>query len=135
MLGVVEIGFALMIAARAFSPHISASGSIDATGLFAVTLTFLWLLLAALVCVAALVASGGLAVRWYSRAHVEAQLALRGRGVFFSRTPDGAWWRLRLRPCRRLLEDRGGWVTCRQTARSGSCLRRVGPDHVRARWR
>jgi len=42
---------------------------------------------------------------------MEVQLAIRGRGLFFSRTPDGTWWRLRLRPrpCRDACEDRAGW--------------------------
>jgi hypothetical protein len=59
--------------------------------------------------VAALAESGVLRVRRYSRVHVEGRLAVAGRGLFFSRTPDGVWWRLRLRPCRRVLEDRNGW--------------------------
>lgn len=33
----------------------------------------------------------------YSRAHIVGRVALGGRGLFFSRTPDGTWWRLRLR--------------------------------------
>lgn len=36
-------------------------------------------------------------LRRYSRCHVVAEVALRGRGLFYSRTPDGTWWRLRLR--------------------------------------
>lgn len=40
-------------------------------------------------------------VRRYSRVHLEGHVALHGRGVFFSRTPDGFWWRLRLRARRR----------------------------------
>ena len=59
--------------------------------------------------VIALAASGALMVRRYSASHVVAQLAIAGRGLYFSRTPDGAWWRLRLRPCRRVYEDRSGW--------------------------
>ena len=39
----------------------------------------------------------GLRVRRYSRVHVVAQLTFGGRGLYFSRTPDGIWWRLRLR--------------------------------------
>ncbi len=68
-----------------------------------------WLLLALLIVFAVLIATGGLRVRRYSGSHVVAQLAVRGRGLYFSRTADGAWWRLRLRPCRRVCEDRGGW--------------------------
>ena len=59
--------------------------------------------------VAGLVATGVLRVRRYSRHHVTARLAVARRGVFFSRTPDGVWWRLRLRPCDRRCEDRSGW--------------------------
>ena len=64
------------------------------------------LLLATLVVLAG---TGGLSIRRYSRSHVVAQLAIAGRGIYFSHTPDGAWWRLRLRPCRRVCEDRSGW--------------------------
>jgi hypothetical protein len=67
------------------------------------------LLLVAFVAVIVLTASGGLTVKRYSGAHLVAQLAGRGRGLYFSRTPDGVWWRLRLRPCRRVCEDRWGW--------------------------
>lgn len=70
----------------------------------------LWLLTVA-VAVAALfgLAVCGLSVRRYSPSHVVAQLAIAGRGVYFSRTADGTWWRLRLRPCGRSCEDRSGW--------------------------
>ena len=64
------------------------------------------LIFAALIVLAA---TGGLSVRHYSATHVAAQLAFSGRGLYFSRTPDGAWWRFRLRPCRRTCEDRSGW--------------------------
>ena len=50
-----------------------------------------------LATVAALVGSGVLRVRRYSVAHLEGRLAVAGRGLFFSRTPDGIWWRVRLR--------------------------------------
>jgi hypothetical protein len=69
----------------------------------------LWLLPASLLAFAVLTVSGGLSVRRYPSSHVVAQLAVAGRGLYFSRTADGAWWRLRLRPCRRVCEDRGGW--------------------------
>jgi hypothetical protein len=36
-------------------------------------------------------------VHRYSRSHVVGEVAVRGRGLFFSRTPDGTWWKLRLR--------------------------------------
>jgi hypothetical protein len=39
----------------------------------------------------------GLRVRRYSRGHVVAELTVRGRGLYYSRTPDGIWWRIRLR--------------------------------------
>jgi hypothetical protein len=68
-----------------------------------------WLLVAAFACLAMLVATGGLRMRRYSGSHLVAHLAVRGRGIYFSRTPDGSWWRLRLRPCRSMCEDRGDW--------------------------
>jgi hypothetical protein len=66
-------------------------------------------ILGPLVVVAALAGSGVLRVDRYSPARVDGRLAIAGRGLFFSRTPDGVWWRLRLRHCRRMLEDRNGW--------------------------
>ena len=69
----------------------------------------LWLLSASLLAFVVLTVTGGLSARRYSSRHVVAQLAVGGRGLFFSRTPDGVLWRLRLRPCRRVCEDRGGW--------------------------
>ena len=69
----------------------------------------LWLLMALLLAFAVLAATGGLRVRRYSSSHVVARLAVRGRGLYFSRTADGACWRLRLRPCRRVCEDRSEW--------------------------
>jgi hypothetical protein len=56
-----------------------------------------------------LAAMGALSLRRYSATHVAAHLAIAGRGLYFSRTPDGAWWRLRLRACPRTCEDRSGW--------------------------
>ena len=67
------------------------------------------LLLFVLAALLALAATGGLRVRRYSQSHVDAQFAIAGRGLYFTRTPDGVWWRLRLRPCRRVYEDRSGW--------------------------
>jgi len=64
------------------------------------------LVLATLVVLAG---TGGLSVRRHSRSHVVAQFAIAGRGIYFSRTADGTWWRLRMRPCRRVCEDRSGW--------------------------
>ena len=62
-----------------------------------------------LAAIAALCGSGVLRLHRYSPVHVDGRLAVAGRGLFFSRTPDGVWWRLRLRPCRGVLEDRDGW--------------------------
>ena len=64
------------------------------------------LVLTALVVLAG---TGGLSIRRYSATHVAAQLGIASRGLYFSRTADGAWWRLRLRPCRRVREDRSEW--------------------------
>jgi hypothetical protein len=58
-----------------------------------VVLAGLVILLAGLVILLAV----GLRVRRYSPTHIVAQLTVRGRGLYFSRTPDGTWWRLRLR--------------------------------------
>jgi hypothetical protein len=58
---------------------------------------------------ATLVATGGLAVRRYSGTHLVGHLVVAGRGLYFSRTADGTWWQLRLRPCGRICEDRGSW--------------------------
>ena len=49
-------------------------------------------------CVLLLLASA-LRVRRYSRGHVAMRLTIVGRGLYFSRTPDGIWCRLRLRRC------------------------------------
>jgi hypothetical protein len=69
-----------------------------------------WLLLVVvLLTPTALVLTGALRVRRHSRGHVVGCLAVRGRGVFFSRTPDGDWWKVRLRG--RSCGLGGGWVT------------------------
>jgi hypothetical protein len=65
----------------------------------------LWLLSASLLAFAVLTATGGLSVQ-RNGCHVVAQLAVGGRGLYFNRTPDGVWWRLRLR--RRACGHRGG---------------------------
>jgi hypothetical protein len=41
--------------------------------------------------------AGGLRVRRFSPGHITARLTVAGRGLYFSRTPDGDWWALRLR--------------------------------------
>lgn len=84
-------------------------------------------ILGPLVVAAALVGSGALRVHRYSPAHVDGRLAVGGRGLFFSRTPDGLWWRLRLRPCRRLLEDRSGWDEPRPDGGVREPRRPLGP--------
>ena len=73
------------------------------------TLMLFWVAVAACVSFAVLVATGGLSVRRYSGSHLVAHLAVAGRGLYISRTPDGLWWRVRLRPRRRRCEDRSGW--------------------------
>jgi hypothetical protein len=45
----------------------------------------------------AILLGAGLRVRRRGPGHVVAQLTLAGRGLYFSRTPDGDWWKLRLR--------------------------------------
>ena len=49
-----------------------------------------------------LAAANAVSVRRYSPSHIVGRVALGGRGLFFSRTPDGTWWKLRLhaRRCR-----------------------------------
>lgn len=59
--------------------------------------------------VAAAASTGGMRLRRYSASRVDAQLTIGGRGFYFSRTPDGAWWRFRLRPRRCAYEDRSDW--------------------------
>jgi hypothetical protein len=60
----------------------------------------IWLLVAVLTAVTVLAVTGVLEVRRFSRTHLTAKLAIRRRGIFISRTPDGTWWRVRLRPAR-----------------------------------
>jgi hypothetical protein len=46
---------------------------------------------------AGLILADAVSVRRYSRGHIAGEIALGGRGLFFSRTPDGTWWSVRLR--------------------------------------
>lgn len=46
-------------------------------------------------------------IRRYSKSHVVVELTIAGRGLYFNRTPDGAWWRLRLRD--RRCPDPSSW--------------------------
>src|SRR5215207_8846793 len=62
----------------------------------------------------ALVLSGVVRIHRYSPAHVDGRLAVAGRGLFFSRTPDGVWWRVRVRRA-------DGW--CSRTERAGASRR------------
>jgi hypothetical protein len=55
----------------------------------------LWLVIAAGFVVVVL-AAHAVTVRRFSHSHVVGELTVAGRGLFFSRTPDGLWWRLRL---------------------------------------
>jgi hypothetical protein len=56
----------------------------------------LWLMVAA-GFVAGVVAAHAVTVRRDSPSHVVGEVSVAGRGLFFSRTPDGIWWRVRLR--------------------------------------
>jgi hypothetical protein len=67
-----------------------------------------WVLVGTFAVVLVLVATGGIAVRRRSASHVVAHLAVRGRGLYFRWTPDGACWQLRLRRSGRGCEGRGG---------------------------
>lgn len=42
-------------------------------------------------------AANAVSVRRCSPSHIVGRVALGGRGLFFDRTPDGTWWKLRLR--------------------------------------
>ena len=98
-------------------------------GLILASVTLLLMVSAALAATVAVVAgTGGIHFRRYSTAHIEAQLTIAGRGLYFSRTPDGAWWRLRLRPCRRVCEDRSGWGEPPFDAGVREPRRPLGPD-------
>jgi hypothetical protein len=56
----------------------------------------LWLMLVT-GFVVGVVAAHAATVRRYPPSHVVGEVSLAGRGLFFSRTPDGIWWRVRLR--------------------------------------
>jgi len=89
-----------------------------------------WLLAAVVVSaalVAVLAARGGFAVRRYSGNHVVAHLAVRGRGLYYSRTPDGTWWRLRIRTGHRSCEETGGWGEPPPDSAVREPLRPLGP--------
>jgi len=54
-----------------------------------------WLVIALLLLAVAITAT--LRARRFSGTHLVAEITLAGRGVYFSRTADGVWWKLRLR--------------------------------------
>ena len=56
----------------------------------------LWLAVAG-AFVAGIILANTVRVRRYSRRHITGEFAVGGRGLFFSRTPDGTWWSVRLR--------------------------------------
>jgi hypothetical protein len=66
----------------------------------------LWLMTAA-GFVVGVVAAHAVTVRRYSPSHVVGEVSVASRGLFFSRTPDGIWWRVRLR-ARRCTDDLSG---------------------------
>jgi hypothetical protein len=68
----------------------------------------LWLAVAAAFVLGVCIANA-VSVRRYSPTHVVGEVALGGRGLFFSRTPDGTWWKLRLRARRCTSTGSGGW--------------------------
>jgi hypothetical protein len=68
-----------------------------------------WLIVALFAGLIVLTASRGLEVRRYSRGHITAQLTLRGHGLYVSRTPDGTWWKVRLRACPPPCAQPGDW--------------------------
>jgi hypothetical protein len=56
----------------------------------------IWLILALAGALAVLVATR--AVEWhrFSKGHFTVQFAIRDRGLYFGRTPDDTWWKIRL---------------------------------------
>jgi hypothetical protein len=70
--------------------------------------------------VVGVVAAHAVTLRRYSPSHLVGELSLAGRGVFFSRTPDGIWWRVRLRGRRCTTTYPANWVTRRPTPQSAS---------------
>ena len=93
----------------------------------------------ALVAFAALAATmalamstGGIRFRRYSAAHVDVQLTIAGRGLYVSHTPDGTWWRFRLRPRRCAFEDRSTWGDPPPDIGVREPRRPLGPDPLTA---
>src|SRR5438067_13099645 len=66
-------------------------------------------------------------VHRYSRGHVTGHLAVAGRGLYFSRTPDGTWWQLRLRTRRCETTLPGDWENPPPGAGSREPRRPIGP--------
>ena len=76
--------------------------------------------------------TGGIRLRRYSAAHIDAQLTIAGRGLYFSHTPDGTWWRFRLRPRRCTIEDRSTWGDPPPDNGVREPRRPLGPDPLNA---
>jgi hypothetical protein len=68
----------------------------------------------------------------HSAVWVDAQLTIAGRGFYFSRTPDGVWWRFRLRARRCRFEDRSGWGEPPPDVGVREPRRPLGPDPLAA---
>jgi hypothetical protein len=96
--------------------------------------TVVGLSLAALVTAIALSATaGGIRLRRHSAAHVDGRLTIAGRGLYFSRTPDGRWWRFRWRPRRcAAFEDRSAWDDPPPDIGVREPRRPLGPDPLSA---
>ena len=80
---------------------------------------------------AALLAAS-LRVRRYLPGHMTVQATLAGRGLYITRTPDGAWWAIRLR--RRRCEPAGSWPDERGPEAGGvrEPCRPIGPGPLAA---
>ena len=81
---------------------------------------------------AGVAAANAVTVRRYSARHVVGEVALRGRGLFFSRTPDGMWWKLQLRPRRCNSTYPDGWGDAPAGGGVREPRRPPGPDPLRA---
>ena len=85
-----------------------------------------WLVMAGAFLVG-VAAANAVTVRRYSPKHVVGEVALRGRGLFFSHTPDGMWWRLRLRARRCSAPDPADWNDAPPDAGVREPRRPLGP--------
>jgi len=71
------------------------------------------------------IAAHAVTVRRYSPSHVVGEASLAGRGLFFSRTPDGIWWRVRLSGRRCTTTYPADWATRRPPPGSAGRVVRV----------